>query len=335
MVVRSLSTTLWKSADPRLRVFVAFSSATQATTAIQTGQVRMQDRMLTISRLTPTDASVLIRQQSAQTLPIRRQLPLPTPFSEPVLTTPGHDGLNIPVHPPRLRPQASLFSANPTPGPVPRLPTQASTKSLAILDPSDPAAERLQQELDDIKQRYEQIQEAKDVLDLKNTGLLAQYGQATADRSRVDHELLSVRSEIRSLNEEMENLQKRLQDAYRQYQKERDKQWHMRCISSREEWEQECLSLRTELKEVTSQQDETMRCLQKCQNELAAAREAHGKELVKRAEREREIQVLRSREAVEPELLKAFLAIEALTDKGTVKLEPPQPHTPRKKKKEE
>lgn len=245
MVVRSLSITLWKSADPRLRVFVAFSSATQATTAIQTGRVRMQDRMLTISRLTPTDSSVLIRQQSAQ----MQQLPLPTPFSEPGLATPGHDGLNIPVQ--------------------------------------------------------------------------------------------SVRSEIRSLNEEMEKLQKRLQDAYgkckefEQYQKERDKQWHTRCISSREEWEQECLSLRTELKEATSQQDEAMRRLQKCQNELAAVREAHGKELVKRAEQEREIQVLRSREAVEPELLKAFLAIEALTDKGTVKLEPPQPHTPRKKKKEE
>ena len=354
MVVRSLSTTLWKSADPRLRVFVTFSSAVQAAEAIQTGQVQVQARILSISCLSPTDSSVLIRlQQSTQMPPMPQQLPtpvtpathspvstfpdipsshsdpspipLPTAFSESVLTTPRRDSLGIPLLPSCLWPQSPFVSSNPSP--VYQHAAQASANSFAILDPREPAAKRLQQGLDDIKQRYEQIQEEKDVLDVKNTGLLAQYNQAIAERSRADHELLSVRSENQSLSEERDNLQRRLRDAYgkcknlEQHQKERDKRWHTRCESIKEEWQRAILSLKTELKEMTLQRDEARHRLQKCQNDLEDALEALGKEVVKREGQEIEIQVLRSREVVEPEFLKALRAIEGLANKGTVKLE--------------
>jgi len=72
---------------------------------------------------------------------------------------------------------------------------------------------------------------------------------------------------------------------------------------------------------VTLQRDESRRRLQKCQNELEAALEALDKEAVKREGQEIEIQVLRSREVVEPEFLKALRAIEGLARKGTVKPE--------------
>ena len=197
------------------------------------------------------------------------------------------------------------------------------------MDPREPAVIRLQQELDDIKQRYEQIQEEKDVLDLRNTGLLAQYDQAIADRSRADTELLLVRSENKGLSEERENLQRRLRDAYgkckelEKHQKGRDKRWHMRCESIKGEWQKVILSLRTELKEVTLQRDESRHRLERCQNQLEAALEALGKEVVKREGQEIETQVLRSREVVEPEFLKALRAIEDLAYKGTVKVEHP------------
>jgi len=171
-------------------------------------------------------------------------------------------------------------------------------------------SEATQQELDEVKQRYEQIQEEKDLLDLKNSELLVQYDQAIADRSRVDHELLSVRSENRSLSEERKNLHKRPRDACgkgkeaEQRQKERDKRWHMRCESIKEEWEKANLSLRTELKEMALQRDESRHRLQRCQ-ELEAVLEAFGK-VVKREEQEIEIQVLRSREVVEPEFFFLF-----------------------------
>jgi chromosome segregation ATPase len=204
---------------------------------------------------------------------------------------------------------------------------QASANGLAILDPSESAAKRLQQELDEVKQRYGQIQEQKDALDLKNTGLLGQYNQAIADCSRVDHELLSVQGENRSLSEERNNLQRRLRDAHGkikeldQHHKERDKKWHKRCESIKEEWQKANLSLRTELKEMTLQRDESRDRLQRCQNKLEAVLEALGKEVLKREEQEIETQVLRSREVVEPEFLKALRAIEGLAYKGTVKLE--------------
>jgi hypothetical protein len=346
IVVRSLSTTLWKSADPRIRVFVAFSSAIQAAAAIQTRQVQTQAGILTISCLSPTDSSALIHlQQSAQMLPIPQQLltpvtpaihspvstsptfpsshtcpssiPLPTAFSESVLTTPHRD---IPPPPSCLWPQAPFVSPNPNP--IYRRPTQASANGLAILDPSESAAKQLQRELDNIKQRYERIQEEKDAFNLKNTRLLAQCEQAIADRSRVDDELLSLRSENRSLSEERGNLQRRLRDAYgkckelEQQQKERDKRWHMRCDSIKEEWQNANLSLRTELKEIAMQRDESRHRLQRCQNELEAALEALGKESVKREGQEIEIYVLRSREVVQPEFLKALRVIEDLAYKG-------------------
>ena len=250
--------------------------------------------------------------------------PLPTAFSESVLTTP-RDSLGIHMFSPYLWPQSPFVSPNPNP--VYQHAVQTSANSFAILDTREPAAKRLQQELDDVKQRYEKIQEEKDVLDLKNTGLLAQYDQAIADRSRADNELLSVRSENQKLSEEGENLQRRLRDAYgkcknlEQHQKERDKRWHMRCESIKEEWQRAILSLKTELKEVTLQRDEGRNRLQKCQNDLEDALEALGKEVVKREGQEIEIQVLRSREVVEPEFLKALRAIEGLAHKGTVKLE--------------
>jgi len=216
---------------------------------------------------------------------------------------------------------------SPSPSAVYKHPTQLSANGLAILDSSESAAKQLQQELDELKQRYEQIQEEKEVLDLKTSELLVQYDQAIADRSRVDHELLSVRSENRSLIEERVNLQRRLRDACgkgkeaEQRQKERDKRWHMRCESIKEEWQKANLSLRMELKEVTLQRDESRHRLQTCQKELEAVLEALGKEVVKREEQEIEIQVLRSREAVEPEFLKALQAIEGLAYKGVVKPE--------------
>ena len=316
----------------------------------------MQARMLSISCLSPTDSSVLFRlQQSTQMPPMPQQLltpvtpathspvstfptspsshsrpsstPLPTAFSESVLTTAGRDRPSIPLSQPCLRSQAPFVSPNPNP--VYQHPTQASANGLAILEPRDPAAIRLQQELDDIKQRYEQIQEEKNVLDLRNIGLLAQYDQAIADRSRADTELLLVRIEKQSLSEERDNLQRRLQDAHgkckdlEQHQKGRDKKWHRRCESIKDEWQKVILSLRTELKEVTLQRDESRHRLQRCQDELEAALEALGKEVVKREGQEIETQVLRSREVVEPEFLKALRVIEGLAYKGTVKLEHP------------
>lgn len=240
-------------------------------------------------------------------------IPGPT---EAVLTTPRCHGLSVPQ--PRLLSHTPLVSSSPNP--VRKLPTQASVNSFASLDTSECATKRLQQELDEFKQRYGQLHEEKNVLDRRNAELLAQYDQVIADRSRVDHELLSVRNKNRSLNEEKKSLQTKLWDTCRN-QKDRDKQWHTRCESIKGEWQTKNISLAAELKDLTRQRDESIRALQTCENEFRVVSGALEKEVAKREEQELEIQVLRSREVVEPEMLQAFRVIEGLADKGTVKLE--------------
>ena len=325
----------------------------QAVAAIQSGQVQTQTMVLRISCLSAGESSILSRlRQCAQMPPMPQQLltpvtpethsppatfpvmpssnsrlssiPHPTISPELVLAAAYRHRLSTLLHQPHLWSQTPLVC--PHLNPVYGLPPQASN-SLAIWVPRECAAKQLQQELDEIKQRYAQIQEEKTALNRKNTELLAQYDQAVADRSRVDHELLSVRSENSSLSEEKESLKRKLRDAYgknkdlEQHQKERDKKRNIRCDSIKEEWQTANISLRAELKESIQQRDESIQGLQKCQNELKAVLGALEKEVVKREEREREIQVLRSREVVEPEILKALRAVEGLANKGTVTLQ--------------
>lgn len=346
MVERSSCTTLWKSADPRLRIFVTFGSPIQAAAAIRAGQVQIRSRVLIISCLSAMDSSVVsYLQQSAQRPRTPEQLPTPvTPVAhnppstfpvvpssaprqssipdptEAVLTTPRCHGLSVPQS--RLLSHTTLVSSSPNP--VRKLPMQASVNSSAILDTSECATKRLQQELDEFKQRYRQLHDEKNVLDRRNAELLAQYDQAITDRSRVDHELLSARNKNRSLNEEKKSLQRKLWDTCRN-QKDRDKQWHARCESIKGEWQTANISLAAELKDLTRQRDESIRALQTCENEFRVVSGALEKEVAKRdrEEQELEIQVLRSREVIEPEMLHAFRAIEGLADKGTVKIERP------------
>ena len=350
MVARSLCTILWKSPDPRLRVFVTFCSPIQAAAAIQAGQVQIQTRMLSISCLSATDSSILRNLQSAQMPPMLKQfltpvtptthdppsafpimpssnhrlssIPYPTTFSESVLTIPRCHRLTV------LQSQTPFVF--PSPNPAYELPAQGSASSPSILDPSKCVTKRLQQELDEIKQKYAQIQEEKNDLDRKNTELLAQYNQAIADRSRVDHELLSVRSENNSLSKEKKGLQRKLRDVCQKkkdlehHQKERDKKWHTRCESIKGEWQTANTSLKAELNDLIRQRDESMQGLQICEDRLKAVLGALEQEEAKRAEQEIEIQALRSREVVEPEISKALRAIEGLAYKGTVKLGRPR-----------